>query len=114
MNREEEPVPPGGTREGLVAGLHADFAEVPVETVRRCIDDLWSCCVHLGIRPEAGTIESLALSRLAGIVKGACAPGGPAGRKPPPAPRSRPVPRSRRLQGAGVTAVSASTREMTR
>jgi hypothetical protein len=73
VQREEMPVPAATAPDALVAGLYDDFADerVEMETVRRCVEDLWSCCVHLGIRPEAKTIEGLALSRLTGIVKGA-------------------------------------------
>jgi hypothetical protein len=104
VQREERPVPAGTAPDALVAGLYDDFADVPVEieTVRRCVEDLWSCCVHLGIRPEAETIAGLALSRLDGIVKGTRSKG-------PPAPLRR-----ARAQKADATAApSASSRETT-
>jgi hypothetical protein len=76
VQREESPVPAATAPDALVAGLYDDFADgtLELETVRRCVQDLWSCCVHLGIRPEARTIEGLALSRLTGIVKGMRSP----------------------------------------
>ncbi|MFD0854944.1 hypothetical protein ACFQ07_22070, partial [Actinomadura adrarensis] len=75
MQRERIPVP---APDALVSGLYDDFADQPVEmdTVRRCVEDLWSCCLHLGIRPEEKTIAGLALSRLTGIVKGTPPSGG--------------------------------------
>ncbi|XVQ16339.1 hypothetical protein ACQP1W_48185 [Spirillospora sp. CA-255316] len=105
MQREEMPAPAGTAPDALVAGLYDDFADVPVEieTVRRCVEDLWSCCVHLGIRPEAETIAGLALSRLDGIVKGARSKGPPA-----------PLPRARAEDAdAATAALSTSSREMT-
>ncbi|MFI0412487.1 hypothetical protein [Actinomadura sp. 3N508] len=72
------------TRDELVARLRVRFADVPAENVRRCVDDLWCCCAHLGVRPEERIIERLAASRLTGVVRG--------GRPPYPdgRPRSRP------------------------
>ncbi|WP_165966107.1 hypothetical protein [Actinomadura sp. 7K534] len=70
------------TRDDLVARLRVRFADVPAENVRRCVDDLWCCCTHLGVRPEERTIERLAASRLTGVVRG--------GR--PPYPDGRPAP----------------------
>ncbi|SNT63362.1 hypothetical protein SAMN05443665_11042 [Actinomadura meyerae] len=58
------------TRDSLVARLRVRFADIPAENVRRCVDDLWCCCTHLGVRPEEGTIERLAASRLTGVVRG--------------------------------------------
>lgn len=58
------------TRDDLVARLRVRFADIPVERVRRCVDDLWCCCTHLGVRPEERTIERLAASRLTGVVRG--------------------------------------------
>ncbi|MFD0690809.1 hypothetical protein [Actinomadura fibrosa] len=57
-------------REDLVARLRVRFAEIPAERVRRCVDDLWCCCTHLGVRPEERTIERLAASRLMGVMRG--------------------------------------------
>ncbi|MBT2212792.1 MULTISPECIES: hypothetical protein [Actinomadura] len=61
-------------REGLVARLRVRFADVPAESVRRCVDDLWCCCAHLGVRLEEQAIERLAESRLTGVVRGARPP----------------------------------------
>ncbi|WP_131739948.1 hypothetical protein [Actinomadura roseirufa] len=61
-------------RDDLVARLRVRFADVPAENVRRCVDDLWCCCAHLGVRPEERTIERLAASRLTGVVRGARPP----------------------------------------
>lgn len=72
------------TRDDLVARLRVRFADVPAENVRRCVDDLWCCCTHLGLRPEERTIERLAASRLTGVVRG--------GRPPYPGGRPAPVP----------------------
>lgn len=58
------------TRDDLVARLRVRFADVPAENVRRCVDDLWCCCAHLGVRPEERIIERLAASRLTGVVRG--------------------------------------------
>lgn len=58
------------TRDDLVARLRVRFADVPAENVRRCVDDLWCCCTHLGVRPEERIIERLAASRLTGVVRG--------------------------------------------
>ena len=93
------------TRDDLVTRLRARFAGISAERVRRCVDDLWCCCTHIGVRPEERTIERLAASRLAGVERGARLPhpdGGRAsgspvstapGRRPPgvaaPAPRTR-------------------------
>ncbi|MFV2179931.1 hypothetical protein ACFHW2_43290 [Actinomadura sp. LOL_016] len=38
------------------------------------MDDLWSCCTHIGVRPEERTIERLAASRLTGVERGARPP----------------------------------------
>ncbi|MDL4817594.1 hypothetical protein [Actinomadura opuntiae] len=90
------------TRDDLVARLRARFAGIPAEHVRRCVDDLWRCCTHLGMRPDARTIERLAASRLTGVVRGARpprpdgerAPGphGPAAAALPSAPPTTAVP----------------------
>ncbi|WP_067807549.1 hypothetical protein [Actinomadura formosensis] len=61
-------------RDDLVARLRVRFAEIPAENVRRCVDDLWCCCAHLGVRPEERTIERLAASRLTGVLRGARPP----------------------------------------
>lgn len=61
-------------RDDLVARLRARFADIPAEHVRRCVDDLWCCCTHLGVRPEERTIERLAASRLTGVLRGARPP----------------------------------------
>jgi len=73
------------TRDDLVARLRVRFADVPVENVRRCVDDLWCCCTHLGVRPEERAIERLAASRLTGVVRGGRPPypDGRAGSMPP-------------------------------
>jgi hypothetical protein len=78
VQRAHSRLPVGTAPDDLVAGLYDDFADQPVEmeTVRRCVEDLWSCCLHLGIRPEEKTIAGLALSRLTGIVKGTPPPSG--------------------------------------
>ena len=70
------------TRDDLVTRLRVRFADVPAENVRRCVDDLWCCCAHLGVRPEERVVERLAASRLTGLVRG--------GR--PPYPDGRPAP----------------------
>ncbi|WP_344285368.1 hypothetical protein [Actinomadura napierensis] len=72
------------TRDDLVARLRARFADIPAEHVRRCVDDLWCCCTHLGMRPDARTIERLAASRLTGVVRGARPPYPDGGRPPGP------------------------------
>ncbi|TDD61436.1 hypothetical protein [Actinomadura rubrisoli] len=72
------------TRDDLVARLRVRFADIPAENVRRCVDDLWCCCTHLGVRPDEQAIERLAASRLTGVVRGApppC-PDHPDGRRP--------------------------------
>jgi hypothetical protein len=74
------------TRDDLVARLRVRFADIPAENVRRCVDDLWCCCTHLGVRPDVRTIERLAASRLTGVVRGARPPypdGGPDAPVPP-------------------------------
>ncbi|QFG20406.1 hypothetical protein [Actinomadura sp. WMMB 499] len=38
------------------------------------MEDLWSCCTHIGVRPEERTIERLAASRLTGVERGARPP----------------------------------------
>ncbi|HEY8478522.1 MAG TPA: hypothetical protein VIL71_01715 [Spirillospora sp.] len=75
------------TRDDLVARLRVRFADVPVENVRRCVDDLWCCCAHLGVRPEGRVIERLAASRLTGVVRGGRPPY-PDGRAAPTTPGS--------------------------
>ncbi|TDD31138.1 hypothetical protein E1287_27625, partial [Actinomadura sp. KC06] len=74
------------TRDELVARLRVRFADVPAENVRRCVDDLWCCCAHLGVRPEERIIERLAASRLTGVVRGGRYPDG----HPDERPGSRP------------------------
>lgn|SRR5689334_1932926 len=84
----------GPTRDDLVARLRVRFADIPAENVRRCVDDLWCCCTHLGMRPDARTIERLAASRLTGVVRGARPPYPDGERAPVPpgrAPASAPV-----------------------
>jgi hypothetical protein len=84
------------TRGDLVTRLRVRFADIPVERVRRCVDDLWCCCTHLGVRPEERTIERLAASRLAGVVRGGRPPypdGRPGSR--PPGPLTAPAQRAR-------------------
>ncbi|WP_433337409.1 hypothetical protein [Spirillospora sp. CA-294931] len=61
------------TREVVVTRLTARFSCLSAEAVRRCVDDLCSCCSHLGESPDAAVIERLAVSRLTGVVKG-CPP----------------------------------------
>ncbi|WP_187438388.1 hypothetical protein [Actinomadura decatromicini] len=77
------------TREDLVARLRVRFADVPAESVRRCVDDLWCCCAHLGVRPEERIIERLAASRLTGVVRGGRPPY-PDARRPDARPASSP------------------------
>ncbi|WP_037559693.1 hypothetical protein [Spirillospora albida] len=110
-------------RDALVARLRARFADIPAEHVRRCVDDLWCCCTHLGVRPDERTIERLAASRLTGVQRGARPPftarppsmTGPGGARPalrpplraprPPggrAPASRPAASGRARAGAGT------------
>ncbi|MBE1537216.1 hypothetical protein [Actinomadura algeriensis] len=62
------------TRDDLVTRLRARFAGISAESVRRCVDDLWCCCTHIGVRPEERTIERLAASRLTGVERGARLP----------------------------------------
>ena len=85
----------GPTRDDLVARLRVRFADIPAENVRRCVDDLWCCCTHLGMRPDARTIERLAASRLTGVVRGA--------RPPYPVGERAPVPPGRAAASAPVT-----------
>ncbi|MER6817882.1 hypothetical protein ABT299_52330 [Spirillospora sp. NPDC000708] len=85
----------GPTRDDLVARLRVRFADIPAENVRRCVDDLWCCCTHLGMRPDARTIERLAASRLTGVVRGA--------RPPYPDGERAPVPPGRAAASAPVT-----------
>lgn len=86
------------TRDELVARLRVRFADVPAENVRRCVDDLWCCCTHLGVRPEERIIERLAASRLTGVVRG--------GRPPYPDehPDGRPAPRPPGSHASALTA----------
>ncbi|RFS80937.1 hypothetical protein D0T12_34630 [Actinomadura spongiicola] len=91
------------TRDELVARLRARFADVPAEHVRRCVDDLWCCCAHLGVRPEERMIERLAASRLTGVVRG--------GRPPYPDENEPPDGRSSsRPPGSHATVLSAPPR----
>ncbi|WP_433152296.1 hypothetical protein ACQPZ8_17160 [Actinomadura nitritigenes] len=85
----------GPTRDDLVARLRVRFADIPAENVRRCVDDLWCCCTHLGMRPDARTIERLAASRLTGVVRGA--------RPPYPDGERAPVPPGRAAASAPAT-----------
>ncbi|WP_242907097.1 hypothetical protein [Actinomadura terrae] len=96
MERSEKSSSVVPAREDLVARLRVRFADVPAEHVRRCVDDLWCCCAHLGVRPEEQAIESLAESRLTGVVRGAR----------PPYPDHPPCPDGRRspLPSGGGTA----------
>ncbi|TMQ81015.1 hypothetical protein ETD83_41590 [Actinomadura soli] len=90
------------TRDELVARLRVRFADVPAENVRRCVDDLWCCCAHLGVRPEERIIERLAASRLTGVVRG--------GRPPYPdeSPDDRPGSRPPGSHAAALTATATA------
>lgn len=79
------------TRDDLVARLRVRFADIPAENVRRCVDDLWCCCTHLGVQPEEQAIERLAASRLTGVLRGARPPYPDGGRPSrPPGPSTAP------------------------
>ncbi|MQY06437.1 hypothetical protein ACRB68_45250 [Actinomadura sp. RB68] len=82
--------------DALLDRLCARFADVPAETVRHCLDDLWCCCTHLGLTPDTTLIERLAASRLTGIVKGrpARTPIAVPPPLPPPCPRGHAEPRT--------------------
>lgn len=68
------------SREAVVGRLAVRFLDMPAPTLRRCVDDLWVCCEHLGVHPDADLIERLASARLTGMLKAT------------PPSRSRPVP----------------------
>ncbi|WP_141584672.1 hypothetical protein [Actinomadura sp. WMMA1423] len=84
-----------------MARLRVRFADIPVERVRRCVDDLWCCCAHLGLRPEERTIERLAASRLTGVVRG--------GRPPYPDERQGSRPPGRRTAAPRPARAAART-----
>ncbi|MFI0483027.1 hypothetical protein [Actinomadura sp. 9N215] len=94
------------TRDELVARLRVRFADVPAENVRRCVDDLWCCCAHLGVRPEERIIERLAASRLTGVVRGGRPPYQDA--HPDAHPDGRPAPRPPGLLTAATASASAT------
>ena len=97
------------TRDDLVARLRVRFADIPAENVRRCVDDLWCCCTHLGMRPDARTIERLAASRLTGVVRGARPPY-PDGERAPVAPGRATAPAPVRPPTAGPAPARAAAR----
>lgn len=56
-------------QEAIVGRLAARFLDMPAPTLRRCVDDLWMCCEHLGVHPDADLVERLASARLTGMLK---------------------------------------------
>lgn len=95
------------TRDDLVARLRVRFADVPAENVRRCVDDLWCCCAHLGVRPEERIVERLAASRLTGVVRGGRPPypDGPPGARPPGSRAADPTAPRRSARAAARTPI---------
>lgn len=57
-------------RVAMTRRLRSRFADLPGSVVERCVDDLWACCLHLGLVPDLEIIERLAGERLTGVVKG--------------------------------------------
>jgi hypothetical protein len=97
------------TRDDLVARLRVRFADIPAENVRRCVDDLWCCCTHLGVRPDPRTIERLAASRLTGVVRGARPPYPDGERAPVPPGRAAPAPVRPTTGGSAPARAAART-----
>ncbi|WP_433247701.1 hypothetical protein [Actinomadura nitritigenes] len=99
------------TRDDLVARLRVRFADIPAENVRRCVDDLWCCCTHLGMRPDARAIERLAASRLTGVVRGARPPypDGERAPVPPGRPAAESAPVTPSTRGPAPARASART-----
>lgn len=67
-------------RAAVLNRLAGRFPELDSVVMRRCVDDIWACCEHLGVQPDTELVEKLAAERLTGVVKGS--------RLPPARPQS--------------------------
>lgn len=57
--------------EPVSARLAAEFLGVPVDTVSRCVADVWACTEHLGLRATPATVEWIAREHLLALVNSA-------------------------------------------
>ncbi|GII00496.1 hypothetical protein [Planobispora takensis] len=67
---------PTGLREPVSARLAAEFLTVPLDTVDRCVADVFACTEHLGVEATAEVIERVAREHLLAIVNSAPPPRG--------------------------------------
>ncbi|WP_067186855.1 hypothetical protein [Microtetraspora niveoalba] len=63
--------PPAPLLEPVSARLAAEFLSVPVETVARCVADVWACTEHLGLCATPATVEWIAREHLLAMVNSA-------------------------------------------
>jgi hypothetical protein len=55
-------------REPVSAHLAAEFLTVSVDTVERCVSDVWACAEHLGINATPAIVERVAREHLLAMV----------------------------------------------
>jgi hypothetical protein len=60
-----------GPRELVSARLSDEFLTVPVETVDRCVEDVWVCAAHLGVDVTMTVVERIAREHLIALVSSA-------------------------------------------
>jgi hypothetical protein len=58
-------------REPVRSHLAAEFGNVPVHTVHRCVDDVWACAEHLGIEATPEIVARIAREHLLAMVNSA-------------------------------------------
>lgn len=59
------------------AHLAAEFLTVPLDTVDRCVADVWACAEHLGVEATPEVIERVAREHLLALVNSAPPPRSP-------------------------------------
>ncbi|GAA3808603.1 hypothetical protein GCM10022226_30910 [Sphaerisporangium flaviroseum] len=60
-----------GPRELVSARLSDEFLTLPIETVDRCVEDVWACAAHLGVDVTMTVVERIAREHLIALVNSA-------------------------------------------
>jgi hypothetical protein len=55
-------------REPVSAHLAAEFLTMPVDTIERCVADVWACAAHLGVDATPAIVERVAREHLLAMV----------------------------------------------
>ncbi|MBB2913205.1 hypothetical protein FHS43_004503 [Streptosporangium becharense] len=68
---------PTSFHEPVSARLADEFLTVSVDTVDRCVTEVWACAEHLGIEATPEVVERVAREHLLALVNSAPPPRGP-------------------------------------